>query len=261
MWTIEYRLSMWVLRWMLKWSLLVCFFTKQFLYELKGLIFFQAFFPPFWCILFDFIHCFCLHLNLEVVIIKFVFLGTSLDCVSCAVRGFFWFCLIPQIVRIYISDLAQKYPVQYGNTQGGLAPSYGYHGTSKMIEVPNGRVLILFWLLVLAIETKTRSRYWSICCQVGVIIGRSGETIKYLQHQSGAKIQVTRDIDADPNAPTRAVELTGTPDQISRAEELINDVLAEVVHFSSLTCTYFLGECSEELTFYLLLWIKITVIN
>lgn len=94
-----------------------------------------------------------------------------------------------------------------------------------------------------------------------MIIGRSGETIKYLQHQSGAKIQVTRDIDADPNAPTRAVELTGTPDQISRAEELINDVLAEVVHFSSLTCTYFLGECSEELTFYLLLWIKITVIN
>lgn len=65
--------------------------------------------------------------------------------------------------------------------------------------------------------------------RVGVIIGKGGETIKYLQLQSGAKIQVTRDMDADPNAPTRTVDLTGTPDQISKAEQLINDVLQEVV--------------------------------
>lgn len=89
--------------------------------------------------------------------------------------------------------------------------SYGYgQGTSKKIDIPNGRV--------------------------GVIIGKAGETIKYLQLQSGAKIQVTRDMDADPNSPTRPVELMGTPEQIAKAEQLINDVLAEVGScFSSLS--------------------------
>ncbi|KAL5189835.1 Far upstream element-binding protein 2 [Glycine soja] len=51
--------------------------------------------------------------------------------------------------------------------------------------------------------------------RVGVIVGKGGETIKYLQLQSGAKIQITRDIDADPNSSTRMVELMGTPDAIA----------------------------------------------
>ncbi|XP_020211025.1 far upstream element-binding protein 2 [Cajanus cajan] len=79
--------------------------------------------------------------------------------------------------------------------------SYAHQGTSKKIDIPNGRV--------------------------GVIIGKAGETIKYLQLQSGAKIQVTRDMDADPNSPTRMVELMGTPEAIACAEKLINEVLAE----------------------------------
>ncbi|CAN1162636.1 Far upstream element-binding protein 3 [Linum perenne] len=82
--------------------------------------------------------------------------------------------------------------VSYGSSMGA---------GSKTIDVPNGRV--------------------------GVIIGKSGETIKYLQLQSGAKIQVTRDMDADPNSPTRKVELMGTHEQIEKAERLITDVLAE----------------------------------
>ncbi|CAL9123551.1 unnamed protein product [Musa acuminata var. zebrina] len=103
------------------------------------------------------------------------------------------------------SDLAQKPLSQPIPSQIGLmsqsVPAYGYQGSSKKIEIPNGRV--------------------------GVIIGKSGETIKYLQLQSGAKIQVTRDMDADPNAQTRSVELIGTSEQISKAEQLINDVLSE----------------------------------
>ncbi|XP_068647219.1 uncharacterized protein [Aristolochia californica] len=105
-------------------------------------------------------------------------------------------------------DFLQKAPgQQVFHSQAGLAPpasitgTYGFQGTSKKIDIPNGRV--------------------------GVIIGKGGETIKYLQLQSGAKIQVTRDMDADPNSPTRLVELMGTPEQISKAEQLINDVLAE----------------------------------
>lgn len=85
----------------------------------------------------------------------------------------------------------------------GPPQSYGgYPGPNKKIEIPNGRV--------------------------GVIIGKGGETIKYLQLQSGAKIQVTRDVDADPSSTTRGVELMGNPDQIAKAEQLINDVLSEV---------------------------------
>ncbi|ESQ50291.1 hypothetical protein EUTSA_v10001945mg [Eutrema salsugineum] len=92
---------------------------------------------------------------------------------------------------------------QMTNTAPSSIPvSYGsFSGTTKKIDIPNMRV--------------------------GVIIGKGGETIKYLQLQSGAKIQVTRDMDADPNAPTRTVDLTGTPDQISKAEQLINEVLQE----------------------------------
>ncbi|EOA26728.1 hypothetical protein CARUB_v10022814mg [Capsella rubella] len=89
-----------------------------------------------------------------------------------------------------------------GTVPSSIPVSYGsFQGTTKKIDIPNMRV--------------------------GVIIGKGGETIKFLQLQSGAKIQVTRDMDADPNAPTRTVDLTGTPDQISKAEELINDVLQE----------------------------------
>ncbi len=64
--------------------------------------------------------------------------------------------------------------------------------------------------------------------QVGLVIGKGGETIKYLQHQSGARIQVARDADSDPRLSTRQVELTGTPEQINRAEQLVKDVIAEV---------------------------------
>ncbi|KAK9141934.1 hypothetical protein Syun_011334 [Stephania yunnanensis] len=101
------------------------------------------------------------------------------------------------------SDYGQK---SYGQHlgQGGMGGSgmgYGFQGSSKRIEIPNGRV--------------------------GVIIGKSGETIKYLQVQSGAKIQVTRDVDADINSTTRMVELMGTSEQISKAEQLINGVLSQ----------------------------------
>ena len=94
-----------------------------------------------------------------------------------------------------------------GKAPTSIPVSYGsFTGSTKKIDVPNMRV--------------------------GVIIGKGGETIKSLQLQSGAKIQVTRDMDADPNAATRTVDLTGTPDQISRAEELINEVLQEVLNYS-----------------------------
>lgn len=64
--------------------------------------------------------------------------------------------------------------------------------------------------------------------KVGLIIGKGGETIKYLQSQSGAKIQITKDLEADPHSRTRDVELMGSSEQISRAEDLINDMIGQV---------------------------------
>ncbi|KAJ4833279.1 hypothetical protein Tsubulata_013209 [Turnera subulata] len=94
-------------------------------------------------------------------------------------------------------------PMMPNSAPAAIPVSYGSYmsGSSKKIDIPSARV--------------------------GVIIGKGGETIKYLQHQSGAKIQVTRDMDADPNSLTRMVELMGTPDQIAKAEQLISDVIAE----------------------------------
>ncbi|KAK2371971.1 far upstream element-binding protein [Trifolium repens] len=63
--------------------------------------------------------------------------------------------------------------------------------------------------------------------KVGVLIGKSGDTIRYLQYNSGAKIQITRDADADPHSSTRPVELIGTVESIEKAEKLINAVIAE----------------------------------
>uniref|UniRef100_A0A1D1YDH5 Far upstream element-binding protein 2 n=1 Tax=Anthurium amnicola TaxID=1678845 RepID=A0A1D1YDH5_9ARAE len=63
--------------------------------------------------------------------------------------------------------------------------------------------------------------------KVGVLIGKAGETIRFLQFNSGAKIQITRDVDSDPHSSSRPVELTGTIENINKAEQLIKDVIAE----------------------------------
>ncbi|KAE8820111.1 far upstream element-binding protein 1 [Hordeum vulgare] len=73
------------------------------------------------------------------------------------------------------------------------------------------------------LEHSTLSRFVG----VGVIIGKAGEPIKHIQLQSGAKIQVTRDMDVQPWSQTKLVDLLGTRDHISRVEQLISDVLAE----------------------------------
>uniref|UniRef100_K7MDM6 K Homology domain-containing protein n=1 Tax=Glycine max TaxID=3847 RepID=K7MDM6_SOYBN len=62
---------------------------------------------------------------------------------------------------------------------------------------------------------------------VGVLIGKAGDTIRYLQYNSGAKIQITRDADADPLCATRSVELIGILESIDKAEKLMNVVIAE----------------------------------
>ncbi|CAK7328848.1 unnamed protein product [Dovyalis caffra] len=77
-------------------------------------------------------------------------------------------------------------------------------------------------------EDQTTSRKMEVPNdKVGVLIGKGGDTIRYLQYNSGAKIQITRDAEADPQSTTRPVELIGTLSSISKAEKLINAVIAE----------------------------------
>jgi far upstream element-binding protein len=64
--------------------------------------------------------------------------------------------------------------------------------------------------------------------QVGVLIGKAGETIRNLQMSSGAKIQITKDAAVSADAVTRPVELVGTLESIDKAEQLIKSVIAEV---------------------------------
>ncbi|KAK4755918.1 hypothetical protein SAY87_009675 [Trapa incisa] len=90
------------------------------------------------------------------------------------------------------------------NTSSSAIPvSYNDFGrsTSKRIEIPIDRI--------------------------GFIAGKDGETIKFLQNQSGAKIQVICDADADSRTRTRTVELKGTAEHVGKAEQIIKEVLAE----------------------------------
>ncbi|XP_021903364.1 far upstream element-binding protein 1 isoform X2 [Carica papaya] len=77
-------------------------------------------------------------------------------------------------------------------------------------------------------ETQTTTRKIEVpSSKVGVLIGKGGDTIRYLQYNSGAKIQITRDADADPSSVTRPVEIIGTLSSIEKAEKLITAVIAE----------------------------------
>ncbi|CAM8937084.1 unnamed protein product [Rhodiola kirilowii] len=61
--------------------------------------------------------------------------------------------------------------------------------------------------------------------QVGVLIGKAGDTIRCLQINSGAKIHIARDAKADPRTAT--VELIGSLESIGKAKKLINDVISK----------------------------------
>ncbi|XXG60592.1 hypothetical protein AAC387_Pa04g2456 [Persea americana] len=110
---------------------------------------------------------------------------------------------VPQQVDLPTSNIQQ--PVLGVIQQVSLPPEQpkldDLQPVSRKIEVPNNKV--------------------------GVLIGKAGDTIRLLQYNSGARIQITRDSDADPYSSTRPVELIGTLENINKAEQLIKDVIAE----------------------------------
>ena len=60
---------------------------------------------------------------------------------------------------------------------------------------------------------------------VGLIIGKGGETIRQLQMESGAKIQVAKK--EIPNSNLRNVFVEGSTDKYQRAKEMIEEIIRE----------------------------------
>lgn len=75
-------------------------------------------------------------------------------------------------------------------------------------------------------KIATKAVYVPSSC-VGIIIGRSGETIRDLQQRSGAHIKVTPDRDAKDDAPHRVIYISGTKAALDLAQSLVNDVINE----------------------------------
>ena len=60
---------------------------------------------------------------------------------------------------------------------------------------------------------------------VGLIIGKGGETIRYLQMKSGSKIQVAKK--EIPGTSLRNVFIEGQPDKFEGAKVLIEEIVEE----------------------------------
>lgn len=58
---------------------------------------------------------------------------------------------------------------------------------------------------------------------VGRIIGRGGSKINELQSESGARINVTKDVDGDQTV----IRLSGSSDAVAKAEDLIRDLTVD----------------------------------
>ncbi|KAJ3162057.1 RNA binding protein, heterogenous nuclear RNP-K like protein [Geranomyces michiganensis] len=63
--------------------------------------------------------------------------------------------------------------------------------------------------------------------QVGLVIGRRGETIHSLQDRSGARITVTPEGPGDLSSGMRTIQLSGGPASINEARALIEDLVSQ----------------------------------
>lgn len=99
--------------------------------------------------------------------------------------------------------ISQQLAQETARTAGGRPPmgGGGAGDTTKIIQVP--------------------------IAAIGGIIGRGGSLIKQLIQESGARIQIQQKHEVPPNAPSRAVTVTGNPANVARAEGMINARIAE----------------------------------
>ncbi|KAL5713449.1 hypothetical protein ACHQM5_015520 [Ranunculus cassubicifolius] len=64
--------------------------------------------------------------------------------------------------------------------------------------------------------------------KTGLLIGKRGRNLVLLQDKSGARVHITEGVQADPRSGlSKEVDIIGTPQQIRKAEQLINNMLLE----------------------------------
>lgn len=79
-------------------------------------------------------------------------------------------------------------------------------------------------MLVTNGEAITHSEVLIPSNRVGMIIGRAGETIKRIQDESGARLQMIQD---DPTAEMKPLKIAGDAAAVAKAEKLVRDMLDE----------------------------------
>ncbi|KAJ1939353.1 hypothetical protein FBU59_004152, partial [Linderina macrospora] len=108
----------------------------------------------------------------------------------------------------------------YGGGRGGTAGSY---------DMPQDR----FQQQPMQFQEQRATENMDIPAEaVGIVIGRGGETIKYLQQASGARIQIIQG--QDRSAPFKPVTISGSPGACQRARQMIEEKVASVQVNSSL---------------------------
>ncbi|THG19580.1 hypothetical protein TEA_013994 [Camellia sinensis var. sinensis] len=79
-----------------------------------------------------------------------------------------------------------------------------------------------------ASETQTMSQKMEIPNnKIGVLIGKAGDTIRFLQINSGAKIQIIRDADADPYSATRPADAGGSSSLVARGFGVVGVIIGK----------------------------------
>ncbi|KAJ0975049.1 hypothetical protein J5N97_017014 [Dioscorea zingiberensis] len=141
-------------------------------------------------------------------------------------------------VQLASSEDVQK-PDPLVSDEGSEPSSYGGVSMSRKIEVPSNKVGVLIGKAGETIKNLqvnsgakiqiTRDADAIHVLQVGLVIGKGGETIKNLQTKSGARIQlIPQHLPEGDLSKERTVRVTGNKRQIEVAKELIKDVLSQV---------------------------------
>ncbi|CEP09950.1 hypothetical protein [Parasitella parasitica] len=120
-----------------------------------------------------------------------------------------------QMAKSLIDDIVAGNGMQqgYGAGGGGYGQQGGYGGYNRMGRPDDERTFI----------TVPSSA-------VGLIIGRGGETVRSMQDQSGARVKI--DPNNDPNSDERIVNISGDPQCVAIAKQLVLDKVAEATRGS-----------------------------
>ncbi|KAI9138300.1 hypothetical protein BKA69DRAFT_1127502 [Paraphysoderma sedebokerense] len=120
-----------------------------------------------------------------------------------------------------------SYEVRYSYDQFQHSPALNdvafpqWNKQQPFTNHPNGQPPVIHALMEKRIVFSVPNRY------VGMIIGKSGENLKVIESETGARI--TFDKDTPPDAADRQVAITGSEKSVQRARELMDENVASAI--------------------------------